>query len=268
MRLARSAPARARAGARTRNEPDPAAKVRCWRAARVARWPAGLKFACAAIASTLAASLMLLAPLPACAAADPVKTEAPRMEFVPPQPGTYALQRIQASPQATLLDPSSKPTKLSDVTHGKITLLTFFYTYCSDPWGCPFAYKTLTELRDKLLAESVLASRVRFVNISFDPTHDTPEAIKLYGGKFLADPRFEWRFFTARNVRELLPLLEDFGQDVAVELNEKGQPTRTKNHMLKLFLIDARGMVREIYSLDFIQQGVMLNDIKTLAMEK
>ncbi|MGL4575855.1 MAG: SCO family protein [Burkholderiaceae bacterium] len=202
------------------------------------------------------------------AAADPVKAEPPRIDFVPPKPGTYQLQRIQSCPQGVLLDPLGKPTNLSEFTRGKITLLTFFYTYCSDPWGCPFAYKTLTELRDKLLTESVLAKRVRFVNISFDPTNDTPEAIKLYGGKFLADPRFEWRFLTARSVRELLPLLDDFGQDVAVETDAKGQPTRTKNHMLKLFLIDARGTVREIYSLDFIQQAVMLNDIKTLAMEK
>lgn len=202
------------------------------------------------------------------AAADPAKPEAPRMEFVPPKPGSYRLQRIQASPHGVLLDPSNKPTQLAEFTQGKITLLTFFYTYCSDPWGCPFAYKTLTELREKLLAESALAKRVRFVNISFDPTNDTPEAIKLYGGKFLADARFEWRFLTARSVRELLPLLEDFGQDVAVETDAKGQPTRTKNHMLKLFLIDTQGIVREIYSLDFIQQGVMLNDIKTLAMEK
>ncbi len=202
------------------------------------------------------------------AAADPGKPEAPRMEFAPPKPGTYQLQRIQASPQATLLDPSAKPVRLADFTRGKVTLLTFFYTYCSDPWGCPFAYKTLTELRQQLIGDAALAANVRFVNISFDPTNDTPEAISLYGGKFLADPRFEWRFFTARSVRELLPLLEDFGQDVAVELDSKGQPTRTKNHMLKLFLIDGQSMVREIYSLDFIQPQMMLNDIKTLVMEQ
>jgi protein SCO1 len=243
-------------------------RVRSSQTDSIFKLPPILKFTLTAFACTLAASLMLLAPPPACAATDPVKAEPPRMDFVPPKPGTYQLQRIQACPQGVLLDPLGKPTNLSELTQGKITLLTFFYTYCSDPWGCPFAYKTLTELRDKLLAESALAKRVRFVNISFDPTNDTPEAIKLYGGKFLADPRFEWRFLTARSVRELLPLLDDFGQDVAVETDAKGQPTRTKNHTLKLFLIDARGMVREIYSLDFIQQAVMLNDIKTLAMEK
>ena len=37
--------------------------------------------------------------------------------------------------------------------------------------------------------------------------------------------------------------------------------------MLKVFLMDARGMVREIQSLDFLQPPVLLNDIRTLALE-
>jgi protein SCO1 len=66
---------------------------------------------------------------------------------------------------------------------------------------------------------------------------------------------------------ELLPLLDGFGQDVAVVNDEQGRPTRTRNHMLKLFLIDRLGMVREIYSLDFLQPPVLYNDIRTLALE-
>jgi hypothetical protein len=37
--------------------------------------------------------------------------------------------------------------------------------------------------------------------------------------------------------------------------------------MLKVFLIDRRGMVREIYSLAYLQPEVMLSDIRTLALE-
>jgi len=36
--------------------------------------------------------------------------------------------------------------------------------------------------------------------------------------------------------------------------------------MLKVFLIDTRGVVREIYSLAYLQPDVMLNDIRTLVM--
>jgi cytochrome oxidase Cu insertion factor (SCO1/SenC/PrrC family) len=153
------------------------------------------------------------------------------------------------------------------IHHGKITLLTFFYTYCHDPWGCPFAYQTLTGLRSKLLAEPELARRVRFVSVSFDPTHDTPAELQRYASS-LKDDRLEWRFLTARSVADLMPVLDGFGQDVSVVTDEHGQPTRTVDHMLKLFLIDRHGIVREIYSLAYLQPQVMLNDIKTLALDE
>ena len=189
------------------------------------------------------------------------------MEFVPPAAGSYVLQRIQRAPDAVLLDSAARLRNLATYTTGKITLLTFFYTYCMDPWGCPFAYSTLTGLRDRVLAEPQLAKQVRFVNVSFDPTNDTPEAIGRYGARLMDDARFEWRFLTSRSVSELLPVLEGFGQDVSVERDASGRPSRTIHHMLKMFLIDRHGIVREIYSLAYLQQPVMLNDIKTLALE-
>ena len=201
------------------------------------------------------------------AATDPGRALEPRMEFVPPAAGTYELQRIQRAPDAELLDANAAARRLSGYTTQKITLLTFFYTYCVDPWGCPFAYQTLNGLRDRVMAEPQLARRVRFVSVSFDPTHDTPAALRQYGGRFMSDPRFEWQFLTARSVPELLPVLDGFGQDVRVEKDASGRPTRTMNHMLKMFLIDPDGVVREIYSLAYLQQPVMFNDIKTLALE-
>jgi len=201
------------------------------------------------------------------AATDPGRALEPRMEFVPPAAGTYELQRIQRAPDAVLLDANAAVRPLSGYTTQKITLLTFFYTYCVDPWGCPFAYQTLNGLRDRVMAEPQLARRVRFVSVSFDPTHDTPAALRQYGGRFMSDPRFEWQFLTARSVPELLPILDGFGQDVRVEKDASGRPTRTMNHMLKMFLIDPDGVVREIYSLAYLQQPVMFNDIKTLALE-
>jgi protein SCO1 len=201
------------------------------------------------------------------AAVDPGKATAPRMEFVPPPPGSYKLQKIQRVADAVLLDSAGRSIKLSALTHGKITLLTFFYTYCADPLGCPFAHTTLAQLRDRVSGDRALAGRVRFVSVSLDPTHDTPAAIASYGQEFTSDPKFDWRFLTARRVPELLPVLDDFGQDVSVEMDENGRATRTLHHMLKMFLIDARGEVREIYTLAFLQPQVMFNDIKTLAIE-
>jgi len=201
------------------------------------------------------------------AAVDPDKAAAPRMEFVPPSPGSYTLQKIQRVADAALLDSAGHSVRLSALTQRKITLLTFFYTYCADPLGCPFAHTTLAELRDRVRGDRSLTGRVRFVSVSLDPTHDTPAVIASYSKEFTIDPQFDWRFLTAHGVPELLPVLDDFGQDVSVELDENGRATRTLHHMLKMFLIDAGGEVREIYTLSFLQPQVMFNDIKTLALE-
>jgi cytochrome oxidase Cu insertion factor (SCO1/SenC/PrrC family) len=214
------------------------------------------------------AAVLVAATSTSTAGVDPVGATAPRMEFLPPAPGSYQLQHIQQSPDGTLFDSHAQPIRLAAHTTGKITLLTFFYTYCMDPWGCPFAHETLSTLRQQLLAEPKLAARVRFVSVSFDPTNDTPAALARYGSEFAESERFEWDFLTARSVPELLPVLEGFGQDVSVQLDASGHPTRTMHHMLKMFLIDRDGVVREIYSLAYLQPQVMLNDIKTLALEE
>jgi cytochrome oxidase Cu insertion factor (SCO1/SenC/PrrC family) len=187
------------------------------------------------------------------------------MQFVPPAPGTYQLQRIQRAPDAVLHDASNRQRRLAAFTRGKVTLLTFFYAYCVDEWGCPFAYRTMVGLRERL-TERGHAGQVRFVSISFDPTNDTPDVLRLYSGHLKSG--LAWEFLTARSVGELLPLLEDFGQDVSVEKDVRGQPTRTINHMLKLFLIDRDGVVREIYALDYLHPAMMINDIETLLMEQ
>jgi cytochrome oxidase Cu insertion factor (SCO1/SenC/PrrC family) len=190
------------------------------------------------------------------------------MEFTPPRPGSYTLQEIQPVAAAALLDPSGRPAPLASVTTGKITLLTFFYTYCADPLGCPFAYRTLTEVRNAVAAAADLAPRLRIVSVSLDPSVDTPAAIGRYRDMVMRDSTLEWDVLTARSVRELLPVLSDFGQDVSVERSDDGVARRTVHHMLKMFLIDRNGVVREIYTLAFLQPAVIVNDIRTLFLEE
>jgi len=218
----------------------------------------------------LAAALLAAALLPAPgarAAADPGLPSAPQMQFVPTPAGTYSLQHIQSTPDGELLDASGRSRRLATLTHGRITLLTFFYTYCTDPLGCPYAFGLMSALRDRILADADLGGEVRFVSISFDPAHDSPRQLLAYARGLSANPRFEWDFLTAPSMAALQPLLQDFGQDVRIERDRAGRPVRAINHMLKLFLIDAAGTVREIYALDYLQPEVMLNDIRTLRME-
>ena len=206
--------------------------------------------------------------LPAIGAVDPGVATAPRMEFAPPPPGSYRLEKIQTVTDATLLDANGRPTRLSTLTTSRVTLLTFFYTYCVDPIGCPFAYHVLTDVRRRMLDEAGLAGRVRFVSVSLDPTTDTPEALARYRDMATRGTGFEWNFLTTRSVRDLLPVLNDFGQDVSVERAADGTERRTLHHMLKMFLIDDDANVREIYTLAYLHPAVIENDIRTLLMEQ
>ncbi len=74
----------------------------------------------------------------ASAAEDPGKATAPRTEFIPPPPGSYKLQKIQRVSDAALLDSTGRTVRLAALTQDKITLLTFFYTYCVEPLGLSF----------------------------------------------------------------------------------------------------------------------------------
>lgn len=215
--------------------------------------------------ASLLAAVLLSGPGPACGAAADAPAARPQQQFTPPAPGSYTLQVIQRAPDGPVLDVDGKAYPLSRYTTGKVTLLSFVYTYCVDPVGCPLAYDTFAELRQRLLKQPALARQVRLVSLSFDPTNDTPAAMRAYGGAFL-DPAspLRWHVLTTRSVAELKPIIDDFGQDVAVQLDQGGKPTRLFNHLLKIFLIDAAGRVREIYTTAYLLPDVLMNDVQTV----
>jgi len=193
----------------------------------------------------------------------------PVMDYVPPPAGSYALPVIQSAPDGEVIGGDGKRHRLSEYTRGRITLVSLMYTYCTEPTGCALAYETGVELEKRILAEPKLHGRAGFVSLSFDPINDTHESMQAYGGRHArAGGPLPWNFLTTRSVKALQPILEGFGQEIEVERDAKGRPTRTISHMLKLFLLDREGMVREIYSTAFLHPEAMLNDIRTLVMEE
>jgi protein SCO1/2 len=193
-----------------------------------------------------------------------------QIAFAPPAAGTYRLQKIMTAPEGLVVDSDGSRHALSSYTMGKITLFSFIYTYCTDAKACPLAYATFHRLKQSIEQSPGMRDKVRFVSMSFDPQYDTPEVMRSYGGKDARDSQgLPWHFLTTRSSKDLLPLLNGFGQDVSVAAEQPaGQRIPLLTHMLKVFLIDARGQVREIYSPAFLHHDVMFNDIKTLLMER
>ncbi|MET0509720.1 MAG: SCO family protein [Burkholderiaceae bacterium] len=185
-----------------------------------------------------------------------------------PAAGTYQLLRLQAAPDGEVLTSDGRRRRLHALLGGRSSVVSFIYTYCRDPEGCPLAWRTLETVHDLLLADPTLAASAQLVSLSFDPTNDTPEQMRLFGGQRARDPRVRWQFLTTASVRRLLPLLEGFGQEVTVETDARGRPTRTLNHLLRIFLVDDERQVREIYSVATLAPEAIVNDLRTLNMER
>ncbi|SHH51526.1 cytochrome c peroxidase/protein SCO1/2 [Massilia sp. CF038] len=194
----------------------------------------------------------------------------PPLGFTPPAPGSYRLYHILRAPDGAVLETDGSAHRLSEFTTGKVTVFSFIYTYCSDPKGCPLAYETLHTLRAAIRNDAALRDQVRFVSMSFDPRNDTPDTMRLYGDPETRDQRgVRWHFLTAPSGPALAPVLDGFGQDLAVaEDQPAGQRVPVLSHMLKVYLIDAAGSVREIYSPAFLHPTMLLGDIKTLLLER
>lgn len=217
----------------------------------------------------LAGALVAGAPAVAHRAEHRPASGVPVMEFTPPAPGTYRLPAIQAAPDGRVLDTTGAPRRLAAYTRGRITFLALMYASCTDPTGCPLAHAAMLEVRARVLSDPALRGHVRLVSLSFDPAHDSPAAMRAYAGALAsAAGPLPWHFLTTRGPRDLAPILDGLGQEVAVERDAAGRPTRTLSHMLKLFLLDRQARVREIYTTGFLHPEVVLNDIRTLRWEE
>jgi cytochrome oxidase Cu insertion factor (SCO1/SenC/PrrC family) len=216
------------------------------------------------------ASLVVAGALVAPAAFGHKVEPLPDLDYVPPAPGSYVLHRIMRAPDGQVLGLDGRSQRLSTFTRGRITLLGFIYTTCTDRDGCPLAYRVFESLKALIAATPALDGKVQLVTLSFDPARDTPDVMRSYAGSHaVKEGGLPWYFLTTRSAKELMPLVEGFGQDVRTTRAGRGKAAaRELSHVLKVFLIDRRGDVREIYTSTFLHPRMVLNDIETLLLEE
>ena len=126
---------------------------------------------------------------------------------------------------------------------GKVTLMDFVYTHCTD--ACPLLSATFQQTQQKLADEKLLGSKVRLVSVSVDPEHDTPSVLAEYAQRFKADAA-GWTFLTGD---------WDAVYDVVTGLKLAARPPRPVagapapggtelSHTTRVVLVDAQGQVR------------------------
>jgi protein SCO1 len=96
-------------------------------------------------------------------------------------------------PNTTVMTQRGKPVKFyDDLVKGKIVIISFIYTSCTDI--CPLTTARLTLLEDKL--GDMVGRTVFFLSMTVDPEHDTPEKLKEYAERFSVGPG--WSFVTGK----------------------------------------------------------------------
>ena len=100
----------------------------------------------------------------------------------------HAPARRRALPDFSLVERSGKKITLADL-RGKISIVDFIYTSCSDT--CPLQTADMAKLQEQWIKER----EIELVSVSIDPEHDTPRVLTKYAGRFHADAG-RWLFLT------------------------------------------------------------------------
>jgi protein SCO1/2 len=220
-------------------------------------------------ARALALALTLcLSHVTVAIAADTVSSHDTDYDYDPPVAGSYALPVIKVAPDGAIIDSDSKSLNLRQLTHERITVLSFIYTRCAAPKACPYAAGVLSQLHTLSANDKELATNMRLVSLSFDPDYDTPQRLAEYSEGMRDDKSgCEWRFATAKSREALDSIHNGYGQAVDKRSNAN-DPQGPLYHILRVFLIDRAGIIRNIYSSATLDPRLVLADVKSLLLEE
>ena len=177
--------------------------------------------------------------------------------FCCPRASAASLPVIRTAPPFALTTQDDKPLKLADL-RGKVVLVSFVFTTCNGT--CPATTSRLGGVAAELKRQGLLdKDRVRLVSITLDPKRDTPKALRRY--RELYDIQGDhWSFLTGPEA--------DVGKVMAAwGMWAKPAKNGQLDHPSRVFLLDARGRVREIYSLQFLKTAWVLEDVRELLNE-
>ncbi|MBY0522000.1 MAG: SCO family protein [Gemmataceae bacterium] len=165
---------------------------------------------------------------------------------------------IQKAPDFALTTQDEKSLRLADLK-GKVALVSFVFTTCNGT--CPATTARMAQVQAELKSRGRLKdSSVQLLSITLDPTRDSPDALRRYLKLYDADPA-SWSALTgsAEDVNKVLAAWDMWAKPAA-----NGQ----LDHPSRIYLVDRKGQVREIYHLGFMKAAWVVEDIESLLNEK
>ncbi len=191
---------------------------------------------------------LALAPILACVVAPP------RDDFR----GTALNGDVQAA-NFRLTDQFGAPTSLEDFS-GKVALLTFLYTECTDV--CPIAANHLRDVSDMLAAD---APDTAIVVVSVDPVGDSVDAALAYSERWQMTDRWTYLVGGEDALRPVWaayyidPYIHGPGKDDAAPTRQASvggvgalvEASGRVIHSAPIYIIDADGIMRVAFTLPF-----------------
>lgn len=125
---------------------------------------------------------------------------------------------------------------------GKVWIVGFVFTSCPDV--CPVLTTQMANLHRR-----IDSGDVRFVSVSVDPEHDTPERLREYAARFRADTS-RWSFLTTREPGSMRGVIERAFRQPVGPRAEMGDGRYDILHAGRFMLVDQRGTLRGLYETD------------------
>lgn len=145
---------------------------------------------------------------------------------------------------------------LDDFIDRKPTVVAFFYTRCMNPNKCTLTINKLGWLQQELL-KSDLQEKFNLLAFTYDPVHDTPTKMHIFGEN--RGMIFGPNVHMLRTRLEDFPLLSEF-----FELGVNHVGSTVNQHRLELFLLDQNGNIKASYTRLQWNVEKVLRDIKSL----
>lgn len=143
------------------------------------------------------------------------------------------------APDFALINQQGRSVRLSQL-RGKIVLLNFIYTRCTDV--CPITTAALVRVQDELLRRGWWGREIVFVSVTTDPAHDTPAVFTAYAKRYRIDPA-GWHLLSGAP-RTVAAVHRSYG----IEVRPRGRDLQ--DHHLPTFVIDRVGMVLGAYGIN------------------
>lgn len=157
-------------------------------------------------------------------------------------------------PAFSLIDQDGRTVTDKDL-RGTPWIANFIFTRC--PSACPMLTAKFKALQERIGT----SKQVRFVSITVDPDHDTPEVLSAYARKYDADTQ-RWSFLTGPLAQIEETVVAGFKIHIGEPKPNASDPTLIDiMHGEHFVLVDAEGTIRGYYRAEAAELDELAADL-------